>query len=134
GATISFEYRFGITKHLEAIAARTNFDRTIQFSGKYDAVHQGASPVGVSALLSVEGGNNFRRDYAPAIGASISRTLADSAALYVDPLWVHNSASGTGIDRDTFVVGLGGRVRIMPTTYLAVEVSPRVSGYAPGDI
>src|SRR5215208_5143300 len=36
GATIQFEYRFGVLKHLEAVASRTNVDRTIQFSGKYD--------------------------------------------------------------------------------------------------
>jgi hypothetical protein len=134
GATISFEYRFGITKHLEAIAARTNFDRTIQFSAKYDALHQNAaSPVGVSALVSVEGGNNFRRDRAPALGLSVSRTIGEVAALYADPLWVNNSAPGTGLTRNTFVVGLGARVRVMPTTYLSVEVSPRVTGYVPGD-
>jgi hypothetical protein len=32
---------------------------------------------------------------------------------------------------DTFFVGLGARVRVLETVSLAVEVSPRVSGYKP---
>jgi hypothetical protein len=144
GATMSFEYRFGLMKHLEAIAARTNFDRNIQFSAKYDAFHQDASrPVGLSVILSAEGGNNFRRDYAPAIGASISRTLVDRIAVYADPFFVHNTAAATGIDRDTGFLGLGARARIswrgLPTssvindTFLVFEVTPRLGGYVIGD-
>ena len=50
GATIGFEYRFAIAKHVELAAYRTNFNRTIQIYGKYDAFHQGAStPLGFSA-------------------------------------------------------------------------------------
>ena len=33
---------------------------------------------------------------------------------------------------DTFMVGLGARVRVRPTVYVTVEASPRVSGYRPG--
>jgi hypothetical protein len=134
GATMQFEYRFGILKHLEAIASRTNVDRDIQFSGKYDAFHQTASmPVGFSAVASVEGGNNFRTRYTPALGAVISRTLGSVAAVYATPFWAHNTAPGTGIDRDTGYIGLGARVRIVPTVYVVAEVTPRVGGYAPGD-
>ncbi len=134
GAVMSFEYRFGVMKHLEAIAARTNNDRNIQFSAKYDAFHQDAShPVGASAILSVEGGNNFRRDYAPAIGASISRTFEDKIAVYADPFWVHNSAALTGINQNTGFLGLGARARLMRDTFFVFEITPRLGGYAPGD-
>lgn len=134
GATMSFEYRFGVIKHLEAIAARTNFDKNIQFSGKYEAFHQSASrPVGLSVILSVEGGNNFRRDYAPAIGASISRTYEDKIAVYADPFWVHNTAAATGLDQNTGFLGLGARTRLMKDTFFVFEVSPRLGGYTPGD-
>jgi hypothetical protein len=144
GATMSFEYRFGVMKHLEAIAARTNFDKNIQFSAKYDAFHQGESrPVGLSLILSAEGGNNFRRDYAPAIGASISRTVMDRIAVYADPFFVHNTAAATGIDRDTGFLGIGARARIswrgLPTssvindTFLVFEMTPRLGGYVIGD-
>jgi hypothetical protein len=133
GATIQFEYRFGVMKHLEAIAARTNFDRDIQLSAKYDAFHQSASrPIGFSGLIGVDGGNNFRRDYRPSLGAVISRTMMDKAAVYATPIFVHNTAATTGITRETFFVGLGARLTIVPTVYVVGEVSPRVAGYAPG--
>src|SRR5207253_163864 len=79
--------------HVELAAYRTNYSRTIQIYGKYDAVHQSATrPLGVSALVSVEGTNNFRQDYAPTLGASISRDVGTFVALYAVPMWFHNSA------------------------------------------
>ena len=80
----------------------------------------------------MEGGDNFTEDHSPALGASVSRTLGDIAALYVTPIWVHNVAPGLGDTRDTFFVGVGGRLRISSTVYLVGEVSPRLSGYQPG--
>lgn len=134
GAIMNFGYRFGVAKHLEAAVSRTNFDREIEFQGKYDAFHQDQGrPVGLSALISVEGGNNFRRDYAPSVGLSVSRTLGNVAAVYVDPFWVHNTAAATGVTRDTAYVGLGARLRIFTGTFLTGEVSPRVGGYEPGN-
>ena len=142
-AIIQLEYRIAVMKHLEAIVARTNFDRTIQFSAKYDLLHDESKvPFGMSILASVEGGNNFRSHnqngldvgYSPGFGASFSRTLGTFAAVYVDPIWVHNTLPDGSPDRqDTFYVGIGGRVRIFRDTYIVGEVSPRASGYAPGD-
>ena len=134
GATIQFEYRYGVMKHLEAIASRTNVNRTIQLSAKYDAFHESASfPVGLSAIAGVEGQNNFRENYAPALGVVVSRTLANVAAVYATPVWAHNTFPGTGVMQDTFYIGLGTRIRIVPSVFVVVEASPRVSGYAPGD-
>ena len=134
GATIGFEYRVAVAKHVEAAAYRTNFDRTIQLYGKYDAFHESASmPVGFSAIVSVEGTNNFRQQYAPAIGASISRDVANLVALYAVPMWVHNTAAGTGVTRDTGMVGLGANLRLRPTLFLTGEVTPRIGGYVIGD-
>ena len=134
GATIQFEYRFGVLKHLEAIAARTNFNKTFQFSGKYDALHQTDSRwFGASAIVSIEGGDNFNENYKPALGGSVSHAFGDRAAVYGVPVWVHNSAAGTGNTRDTFFIGVGGRVAFTPTAYVIAEITPRVSGYAPGD-
>jgi hypothetical protein len=135
GAVIGFEYRFGVMKHLEAAAYRTSFDKTFQFYAKYDAMHQDENrPIGVSALVSIEGTNNFQERYAPSLGASISYTMAqDRVALYAVPIWVHNTAAALDLDRDTFFVGVAGRVRFLTSAYLVAEVSPRMSGYAPGD-
>jgi hypothetical protein len=134
GAVIGLEYRIAVVRHLQAAVYRTSLDRTFQFYGKYDALSQdGSMPLSLSALASVEGPNNFRRDRAPAFGAVVSRTIDNALALYAAPIWVHNSAAALGVTRDTFLLGIGGRARIRPTVYLVGEFSPRVSGYAPGD-
>ena len=51
--------------------------------------------------------------------------------MYATPIWVHNTAAILDIDRDTFFVGIGGRVRVGGTTYLVAEVTPRMAGYSP---
>ena len=75
-------------------------------------------------LLSVEGDDNFKQSYAPALGAVVSREITDRAALYATPVWVHNSAGGTGLNRDTFYVGFGGRLKITETLYVTGEATP----------
>jgi hypothetical protein len=121
-------------RHVEAAVYRTAIDKTFQFYGKYDAVHQAAStPVSVSGLVSIEGENNFQDVYSPALGAVVSRTVGDWLALYVAPVWVHNTAGILNIDRDTAYVGVGGRLRLRPTVYVVAETSPRVAGYDPGE-
>jgi hypothetical protein len=134
GATVGLEYRFAVARHIEAAAYRTTFNRTTQFYGKYDALHQNArTPVGLSAIVTVEGVNNFRDQYAPGIGASISRDVANVMALYAVPMWVHNSAAATGVVHETVMVGLGASVRVRPTLFLVGEITPRVGGYVAGD-
>jgi hypothetical protein len=145
GATIGFEYRFGVMRNLQAAVYRSSFDRTIQFYGKYDWIHQRASGaqgetsalsklVSISGLVSIEGSNNFQERYIPSLGAVVSREIKDRVALYAVPMWIHNSAAILDIDRDTFYVGLGGRARIRPTVYITGEFSPRAAGYAPGQV
>src|SRR5688500_15164408 len=72
GAVVGFEYRFGVARHVQAAVYRTGVDKTFQFYGKYDAVRQGAIPVSFSALVSVEGADNFQERYSPALGAAVS--------------------------------------------------------------
>jgi hypothetical protein len=132
GAAVGFEYRFGIARHVQAAVYRTAIDKTFQFYGKYDAVRQGgAVPVSLSALFSVEGADNFQERYSPALGVAISRMVADRLAVYATPVWVHNTAAILNIDRDTFFIGIGGRVRVSSTVYLVGELVPRASGYRP---
>ena len=132
GAAVGFEYRFGIVRRVQAAVYRTAIDKTFQFYGKYDAVRQNRSmPVSLSALLSVEGADNFQERFSPALGVTASRMVADRLALYATPIWVHNTASLLNIDRDTAMVGVGGRVRVSASVYLVAEVIPRVAGYSP---
>ena len=133
GAAVGFEFRFGVARHLQAAIYRTAIDKTFQFYGKYDAVRQGQSvPVSVSALVSVEGADNFQEHYSPAVGGVVSRMVAERLAVYATPVWVHNTAALVDTDRDTVFVGVGSRVRVSGTVYLVAEIVPRVSGYRPG--
>jgi hypothetical protein len=132
GAAVGFEYRFGVARHLQAAVYRTGIERTFQFSAKYDAVRQGDSiPVSVSTLISVEGIDNFQDQYAPAVGAAISRLVGDRLAVYAAPVWVHNTAGSLNIDRDTFFIGVAGRARVSATVYIVAEVAPRAGGFSP---
>jgi Membrane bound beta barrel domain (DUF5777) len=150
GAIIGFEYRFAVAKHVQAAFYRSSFDKTIQLYGKYDPVQQRRSlPISISPLFSIEGADNFQEKYAPAVGIAISRQVGTRLAGYVTPMWAHNTAASidaiahehggaptespeaTHVHRDTTYVGLGGRMRLGVSTYLAAEVAVRVQGYAP---
>lgn len=153
GAIIGFEYRMAVAPNTQAAFYRSSFAKTIQFYGKYDALRQrGRMPVSVSGLVSVEGTDNFRQEYAPAIGAVISRLFGTRVAGYVTPMWVDNTAASlastvhdhthdaadaepdepSAVQRSTTMVALGGRVRVFGSTYVAAEVGIRAHGYAPG--
>jgi hypothetical protein len=133
GALIGLEYRFGLARGWQAGIYRTS-DRTIEFFSQYNIWQQDGHPVAVSVIASIDGTNNFRDSYTPAIGAVISRELGTYGAIYVEPIWANNSnplPSEVVDDNDTFMVGIGARIRVRPTVYLVGEVVPR-GGYAPG--
>ncbi|HEY7284181.1 MAG TPA: DUF5777 family beta-barrel protein [Vicinamibacterales bacterium] len=131
GASIGLEYRFGIIKHVEAIVLRTSLSKTFQFTGKYDGWHQGDKlPVGISAIVSVEGENNFQENYSGSFGVVVSRVMAqDRLALYANPMYVTNTGTGGVENENTGFLGLGARVRVLESTYGVVEVTPRIGGY-----
>jgi hypothetical protein len=135
GAVIGLEYRFGLVKNGQVAIIRNN-SRTIQFLGQYSLLRQSAgAPLDISALATIEGTNNFKDSYSPALGAIISRTIGDVAALYVEPIWVNNTnplPTDVVDDNDTFILGLGARVRVRPTVYIVGEFAPRAGGYEPG--
>jgi len=136
GAQIGLEVRVGLWRGLQAGVYRTS-DRTIQFFSNYSVLQQGGSnPVSIDAWLTAEGTNNFRDSYSPGIGAVVSRTFGDVGAVHLVPMWINNTAelpSELVDDNDTFMLGIGGRLRISRTVYLVGEVAPRLAGYAPDD-
>jgi hypothetical protein len=137
GALIGLEYRFGIADGVQIGIHRTS-DRTIQFFGQGNLWRQGeGSPVGIDAIITGEGTDNFSEDFGGAFGAAISREMPGRGALYVEPIFVLNAASlGAAPDppeEHTFFIGLGGRVRLWGSPwYVAGEWAPRVTGYDPG--
>ena len=151
GAVIGLEYRFGVTSDLQAGVHRTTLSKTIQFFGRYDRWRQSASmPVAISILGSVEGLGNFQDHYQPGIGVTLSRTVSGRLSLYATPTFVaHTQADDTLTGHDhglpgeevedehshhdsTTFLGLGARVRILPTAFVSAEYSPRVAGHDPG--
>lgn len=141
GAVIGLDYRFAPTASTQVAAYRTVFNRTIQFSGRWDALRQDVQlPVAISGLLSVEGTENFREDYSTALGVVVSRAYGKRLAFYATPTFVWNSVTpmlGTDLpletdETNTMYVGLASRIGLPKTTYIALEYTPRVTGFSPG--
>jgi hypothetical protein len=134
GAQIGLEYRFGLMRGTQVGIYRTS-DRTIQFFSQYSALQQrDGGWFGLDVVARIEGTDNFSDSYSPALGVVVSRELGTHGGLYFEPIWVNNSnaqPSELTDDNDTFLLGLGARIRIRPTVYLVGEFVPRI-GYDPG--
>lgn len=134
GAFMGFGVSYGVLRGGQVSVYRTS-DRTIQFAGQYEVINQNRAPVGAAVVVNVDGTNNFRDSYSPGAQIVVSRELGDRGALYVAPSFVNNSSPEPAElvdDNDTVMVGLGARLRVRRNTYLTLEGSPRVTGYAPG--
>ena len=133
GAQIELEYRFGLMRGLQVGIHRTS-DRTIEFFTQYNVMQQADHGIGLGVIASIDGTNNFKDSYTPMIGVAVSRELGRYGAVYVEPMYVNNSnllPSDLVDDNDTFMVGLGARVRLHGTLYAVGEFIPR-SGNTPG--
>ena len=134
-AQIGLEYRFGVMAGTQVGIHRTS-DRTIQFFAQHHLIQQGGSPLGVDIIATAEGTNNFRDSYSPGIGAVLSRTFGRHGAIYAHPMWINNTnalPSEVTDDNDTFILGLGARLRVRPTVYIVGEGVPR-AGYEPDSV
>jgi hypothetical protein len=133
GALIGLEYRFGIAPGAQVGIHRTS-NRTIELFGQYDVLQNTERrPLNLAILFTVDGTNNFRDRYSPAVGAALSYSFGNHGALYVEPMWVHNAnlipSPLTSFETNTTMIGLGARLRIRPTVYVVAEVTPRLAGY-----
>jgi hypothetical protein len=152
GAIIGLEYRYGITRNLQAGIHRTILGKTIVAMGRWDALAQDGMPLGLSFTVGYEGQNNLRQDHQPSFAATASHVFGSRLAVYASPTYVHNAHTETlrelheghahdevnetddpdhSDSIDTFFVGLAGRFKFLQTAYLVGEVAPRVSGYRP---
>jgi hypothetical protein len=133
-AQIGLELRYGLARGTQIGVHRTS-ERTIQVFGQHNLLSERkGKPLGLDAMATLEGGNNLRTGYKSSLGVVASRNVHRIAALYAEPFFVVNSNLGStgGTDNDTFMVGLGGRLRIRPSTYLVGEITPRLAGFEPG--
>jgi Membrane bound beta barrel domain (DUF5777) len=137
GAQIGLEYRFGLIRGTQIGIYRTS-NRTIQFFAQHSTFQQGDNGLfDLDIVATIEGTENFgastpdesSTSYSPALGVVLSREMGSYGALYFEPIWVNNSnplPSELSDDNDTFLLGLGGRIRIRPTVYLVGEIIPRI--------
>lgn len=163
GAVIGLEYRFGITGNLHAGLHRNTLAKTLQVFARWDPLKQGGRlPVGISGFASIEGLDHLQEGRQPAVGAVLSFTRGQALALYASPTFVdgtlaaerlggdlhdhdHDHLAGIGVPSDahddesheghdgTIFVGVGTRLRLLPSVFVAGEISPRVWGHDPGD-
>lgn len=132
GAQIGLDLKYGLFRGGQIGVYRTS-DRTIQFSGQYNAIRQGDRPLGLAFVVNVDGTENFSDEFSPGAIIVLSRELSDKGAIYFEPSVVSNSnITTTAGDDYTVMAGIGARVRVRRNTFLFLEASPRVAGFKPG--
>jgi hypothetical protein len=136
GAQIGLELRFAPMRGMQVGLYRTS-DKTIDFFGSYNVCRTlGGLPISLSATASVEGTNNFKDSYSPSLGAVMTATLGSRLALTLVPTWVNNTSplpKALVDHNNTAYLGFGGRVRMTRSSYVVLEVTPRIAGYKGGD-
>ena len=131
GAQIGLGLRFGLFSGTQLGFYRLS-DRTIQFNVQQELVRQSEHAIGLSAVASVEGLDNFSQDYSPALSLVVSRKLGSRGAVYAVPTFVGNTnltAEDLTSDDSTLVLGLGARLLVGRSTALVGEYHPRLAGY-----
>jgi hypothetical protein len=130
GAQIGLGLRYGLADRTQLGIYRTS-DRTIVFYAQQELLREDGAPVGLAAVASVEGLDNFSEEFSPRFGVVVSRRLGSRGAVYVVPAWVGNTnLRFPEVDDDsTFVVGVGTRFRLGGSSYVVGEVTPRVAGF-----
>ena len=132
GAQIGLELRYGLLPGTQIGVHRTS-DRTIQIFGQQSILserHGGF--MGLDAYATFEGENNLQDHHQSTLGAISSKKIGGLLAVYAEPLVVINSNSLEIGDQDTFLLGLGARLRVRPALYLVGEYTPRLAGFDPG--
>jgi hypothetical protein len=136
GAQIGLELRYGLVKGNQIGVHRTS-SRSIQIFDQQNFWQQrDGHPLGLDAIVTLEGTDNLRDQLSSAVGLLASRKVVRRLALYAEPIYVFNTspgARGDVPDNDTFMLGLGTRIRVGPAVYLVGEITPRLWGYQPGE-
>jgi mono/diheme cytochrome c family protein len=138
----SFGFAYGVTKNLSFSVFRspTFIARPIQVMAAYNLLDEhDHQPLNVAVRVSVEGRNNFSRQFTENIEGIFSRSLTKHAQLYVVPTVSFNDRQlvmPLGIRTadiplvpgiNTFSLGFGGVFDIRPTVALVAEVIPTLA-------
>lgn len=145
----SFGFRFGVTDKLSVSIYRspTFIARPIQFMAAYNFLDERkGSPINAAVRVSMQGDNNFSRNYTESLEGVFSRSLGSRAQIYAVPtlslgnriLFQPNSFFSSAIPNlpgyNTFSLGVGGALDIRPTVALVAEVIPTLVNGRPLEI
>ena len=141
GAQIGLEVRYGLLPGTQIGIHRTS-DRTIQLFAQHNLLSERpasgdappgrrAAAFGMDVIATLEGWDNLSENHQGAVGLVLSKNAGRIAALYLEPMMVFEPASSDVGDQHTFMLGVGGRLRLARTMYLMGEYVPRLAGYKP---
>lgn len=137
----SFGFRYGVTDKLSVSVFRAPsiIARPIQFMAAYNLLdeHDG-KPLNMAVRFSMEGENNFNKNYTENVEGIFSRSLTSRAQIYFVPTVSFNDrplqevstySSHDILDlpgHNAVSLGVGGALDIRPTVALVAEVIPTV--------
>lgn len=138
-AISSFGFRYGVTDKFSVSAYRSPsaLGRPIQFMAAYNLWDErDRNPLNVAARVSVEGQNDFSKNFTVNFEGILSRSLTRRAQIYLVPTvslqnreLIGPSGPLTNPPPDlpgfnTFALGVGGALDVRPTVALVAEVIP----------
>ena len=145
----SLGFRFGVTDKLSVSVYRspTFIARPLQFMAAYTLLNErNGAPLNLAVRLSMQGMNNFSRNYTENLEGVISRSLESRAQLYLVPtlslnnriLFQPNGFFSSQIPNlpgyNTFSLGVGAAFDIRPSVALVAEVIPTLVNGRPLEI
>jgi hypothetical protein len=129
---IGLEFRYGLRSGTQVGLHRTS-DKAIQIFGQQTLLNErDGRPFGLDFLLTVEGEDNLSEQHQSAVGLVLSKAVGRAGSVYLQPIFVANSNPFETGDDNTFMLGLGTRLRMTKSMYFVIEAAPRLSGYDPG--
>ncbi len=136
----SFGLRYGVTDKLSVNIMRspTFIGRPIQLQTAYNLLsEQRSGPFNLTARVSVEGQDDFRKNYTEDVEGIFSRSITHRAQFYAVPTISLNDrrvvqGSPNKIPNfpgiNAFSIGFGAAIDIRPTVALVAEVTPTLIG------
>jgi mono/diheme cytochrome c family protein len=138
----SLGLRYGVTSKFSVDLYRSPsfIGRPIELMAAYNLLsEQSSAPFNLTVRASVDGQNNFRKNYTENLEAIFSRSLTHRAQVYLVPTIsfndrrvVQGSLTSSGIPDypgiNAFSLGVGGAFDIRPTVALVAEVIPTLIG------
>ena len=141
-ALSSFGVRYGVTDKLSVDVWRSPsfIGRPIQLMAAYNLLDENhGAPFNFAVRASIEGQDNFRKNYTENLEAIVSRSLTSRAQIYFVPTASFNDrrlVQATGLlsndipdlpGINAFSLGIGLAVDIRPTVALVAEVIPTLA-------